>query len=152
MASVIYNKFRAGVMQGSYNLGSFPLYVALATNSYTPDIDNDTYVGNIISTAGQEASGVGYTSPGVALSTPTIAQDDTDDEGVLDAADILWTGVTFSSVLYAVIYGSSGLGIAADPLVCAIDLGTDPATGNFWAATAGTFQLTWNAEGILNLN
>ena len=147
MSDFIFNKFRAGVMQGSYNLGSFPLYVALATNSYTPDIDADAYKGDIT-----EVSGTGYLAGGVALSSPTVTQDNTDDEGVLDAADIFWTGVTISSVLYGVVYGSSGLGAGSDPLVCAVDLGTDPGTANFWAAVAGTFKITWNAEGILNLN
>jgi len=152
MADFIYNKFKTGAMQGSYNLGSFPLYVAIATNSYTPDIDNDAYLAHVIGTAGQEVSGVAYTSPGVALSNPAVTQDDTDDEGVLDADDILWAGATFGSALYAIVYGSSGLGTASDPLVMAMYLGTDSSTANYWAVTAGTFQVTWNAEGLLNLN
>lgn len=152
MANAIYNYFKQAVMQGSYNLGNLPVYVALATNSYVPDIDNDQYLAHVIGTAGQEVSGVAYTSPGVALSSPTVTKDTTDDEGVFDGADILWAAATFGSAAYAVLYGSSGLGTASDPLICAVDLGTDPATGNYWAVTAGTFQITWNAEGILNLN
>lgn len=152
MANAIYNYFKQAVMQGSFNMGAYPLYVTLATNSYTPNIDDHSYLAHIIGTANQEASGVGFTSPGVALSDPSVLKDDADDEGVLDASDILWAGVTLGSVAYAIVYGSSGLGTSSDPLVCAIDLGTDPSTANFWATVAGTFQLTWNAEGILNLN
>jgi len=151
MADFIYNYFRAAVMQGTYTLDNSILYCSLATNSYTPDIDNDTFIGHIIDTAGQEVAGVAYTYAGVILSNPSITQDDTDDEGVLDADDILWAGATFGSALYAVIWSSDG-GSLASPLICAIDLGTDPATANFWAVTAGTFQITWNAEGLLNLN
>lgn len=150
MADAIYNYFKSAVMQGTYKLDTNTLYCTLATNSYIPDVDNDTFIGHIIDTAGLQVSGVAYTSPGVVL-TVTVDQDNTDNEGVLNATDVSWTPATFGSAQYAVIWSSDG-GSLASPLICAVDLGTDSSTGNYWAATAGTFAITWNAEGILNLN
>jgi hypothetical protein len=152
MAHVVYNYFKKAVMQGSFNLDATPpIYVCLATNSYVPDPDNHVYRTAISSTAGNEVAGTSYTAGGVALSSPNVQQDDALNVGVLNATAILWTPATFSSCLYAVLYGSTAVGVAGDPLICAVDLGTDPATGNYWAAVAGTFQITWAATGILAL-
>ena len=142
MASVIYNKFKQGVMQASYNLGNFPVFVALLNNSYSPDIDADKYVGQFIGT--YEVSGAGYTAGGHALSSPIVTQDDTDDEGVFDANNWVIEASTVTA-RFAVLYGSSGLGADSDPLICCFDFGSDKITSN------GNFTLTWNVEGILNL-
>lgn len=142
MASLIYNKFKTGAMQGSYNLGSFPVYCMLVTDVYTADADH-AYRSEITN----EVTGIGYTSPGVALSSPTVTQDDTDDEGVFDdTANVTWGDNTTITARAAVLYGSSGLGAASDPLIAYIDFGADQTSSN------GGFDITWNAEGILNLN
>ena len=153
MANFIYNYFKKAVAVGSFNLGAttgtFPLRLKLliATNSYTPDIDTHAYRGSISGTL--EISGSGYTAGGIELSSPNVQQDDTGNQGVLYATNLSLTPITFTSGLYAVLYGSSGLGASSDPLVCALDLGTDPASGNFWAVTAGTFNINFPAAGIL---
>ena len=153
MANFIYNIFKKAVMQGSFNLGAttgtFPMRIKLliATNSYAPSIDNDLYRGVITGTL--EVSGAGYTAGGVEVSSPNVQVDNTGEQGVLYATNLVLTPITFTSGLYAVLYGSSGLGIASDPLICALDLGTDPASGNYWAVTAGTFNINFPAAGIL---
>ena len=54
--------------------------------------------------------------------------------------------VTFgTTVRAAVLFASSGLGSASDPLIAYVDFTTDQAV------TAGTFQITWAAAGILAL-
>lgn len=149
MAHAVFNYYKQAVMQGSLNLGaSPPIYVMLVNNSYTPDVDLHKYRSSVTA---NEVSGTGYTAGGVALSGPNVQQNDVTNEGVLNGTAILWTPATFSSCLYAVLYGSSGLGAASDPLICAVDLGTDPSTANYWAALAGTFKITWPATGILAL-
>ena len=153
MANFIYNNFKEGVMVGSFNMGAttgtFPLRLKMliATNSYSPSIDNDVFRSVISGTL--EISGSGYTAGGVELSSPNVQQDNTAEQGILYASNLVLTPITFSSGLYGVIYGSSGLGAASDPLVCALDLGTDPASGNYWALTAGTFNINFPAAGIL---
>ena len=155
MANFIYNYFKKAVMAGSFNMGAasgtFPmrLKMLIATNSYTPDIDAHLYRGVITGTL--EISGSGYTAGGVELSSPNLQTDNTGNQGILYATNLSITPITFSSGLYGVLYASSGLGIASDPLVCALDLGTDPASANFWAVTAGTFNINFPAAGILAL-
>lgn len=153
MANFVYNYFKRAVMAGSFNMGAttgtFPMRLKLliATNSYAPDIDADLYRGVITGTL--EISGSGYTAGGVELSSPNLQTDNTGNQGVLYATNLSITPITFSSGLYGVLYASSGLGIASDPLIAALDLGTDPASGNFWAVTAGTFNINFPAAGIL---
>lgn len=156
MANFVFNYGKKALMVGSFNLGGstavtfpIPLRMLIATNSYVPDIDTHVYRASITGTL--EISGAGYTAGGFFLSSPNVQQDDTGNQGILYATAMTLTPITFSSGLYAVIYGSSGLGIASDPLLCALDLGTDPASGNYWAVTAGTFTITPAATGILAL-
>ena len=49
MANAVFNYFKTAVMQGSYNLASFPIYCALVNNSYAAavDVDNHKYWGQI---------------------------------------------------------------------------------------------------------
>lgn len=139
MADAIYNKFKAGLLQGSYNLTSLPLYVALVTSSYTFDADHD-YV-SVIGTG--EVGGVGYSTGGLAVSSPNVEEDDTGDQGVLWGTNIVWDGGTFTARA-GILYGSSGLGFASDPLVAFYDFTEDKTV------TAGTFTLQFNAAGMLN--
>ena len=156
MANFVFNYGKKALMVGSFNLGGstavtfpIPLRMLLATNSFAPDIDAMSYRGSITGTL--EVSGSGYTAGGFFMSSPNIQQDNTLNQGILYATALFLSPITFTSALYAVVFGSSGLGIASDPLLCALDLGTDPASGNYWAITAGTFNITFAAAGILAL-
>ena len=143
MANLIYNYFKRAVLQGSYVIGdsiSPPIYVALLNNSYSPNIDTDIYVGQFLGT--YEVSSAGYVAGGVALSGPNAQQDDTENQGILYGTSILWPSVTLTA-RGAVLYGSSGVGFSSDPLIAYIDFGADKT------ASAGTFQINWNASGIL---
>lgn len=75
-------------------------------------------------------------------SKPTAA-DNTDDEGVLDAADTQWTTATIIAK-YACIYKDTG-NPATSPILCVIDFGVNKYS------SGGTFLITWAAEGIVNL-
>lgn len=144
MANFFYNNFREGCLNGSFNLTT-NIYVVLATNSYVPDIDNDVYRAALTGTELVSGTNAGI----VALSSPNVQQDNTGERGVLYGTAILWTPITASSIGYAVLFSSTASGAASDPLIMAVDLGTDSATGNFWSVTAGTFNVAWNASGIL---
>jgi len=145
MADLIYNKFKAGLLHGSYILdvgatGVLPIWVALLTSSYTPDPDH--VYADVIGTA--EVGGVGYGTGGLVLSSPNIEQDDTGEQGVLYATNMVWDSATFTA-RYAVLYGSTGAGFSADPLIACFDFAADKTV------TAGTFTIDWNAAGILNV-
>ena len=151
MANFIFNYFKKALSVGSF-VGvtpAPPIYALIATNSFAPDIDAHAYRSVISGTL--EISGAGYTVGGVAVSSPNWQQDNTGNQSILYGTSLSITPITFSSGLYAVLYGSSGLGAASDPLIAALDMGTDSVTGNYWAVTGGTFNINFPATGILAL-
>lgn len=139
MASGVYNQFKTEIMRGSINLASDTIKCALLNDTHsfsasavgwgTPD-DNELADGN------------GYSEDGETL-TVTVTQDDSDNEGVFDAADVEWTDATFSAY-HAVIYDFS-VSSPLKPLICSIDF------DGIQSVTAGTFTIQWAAEGIVNI-
>ena len=87
MSDLVYNKFKGGILQGSYALGvsTFPIYVALVNNSYSPNIDSDLYATTPLV---YQIVGTGYTAGGLALSSPHIVQDNTRDRGQIKGTEI----------------------------------------------------------------
>lgn len=141
MADVIYNNFKKNIMNGSIDLDTDTIKVALVTSSYTPNQDTDEFFDDVTN----EVSATGYTAGGQTLTTPAVTADTTDDEGVFDADDVSWTITGSLTARGAVIYKDTGTP-GTSPLICYIDFGGDEV------ATDGDFDITWNAEGILNLN
>jgi len=140
MDDVIYNSFKKKIMDGSIDLDTDTIKVALVTSSYTPDKDAHDFFDDVT----DEVSGTGYTAGGATLGSVTVTADNTDNEGVFDAADTSWSTATITARA-AVIYKSTGTA-STSPLICYIDFGADKVS------TAGTFTIAWNSEGILNLN
>lgn len=143
MASAVYNRFKYQQLGDTsvtpINLKTDTIKIALCTSSYTPDIDAHEFFDDITN----EVTGSGYTAGGATL-TVTTSKDETDNEGVFDAADVSWTIAGSFSARYAIIYKSTGTA-STSPLICYLDFGTDKNVDN------EVFQLTFNAEGILNL-
>ncbi len=141
MADLVYNSFKRDILNGSIDLDTDTIKVMLVTSTYTPDIDAHTKRSDITN----EVSGTGYTAGGNTLSTLSVTVDNTDNEGVFDAADTSWTSSTITA-RGAVLYKSRGGAATADELICYFDFVTDRSS------SGGTFQITWNSEGILNIN
>lgn len=140
MADVIYNSFKKKIMDGSIDLDTDTIKVALVTSSYTPDQDVHDFFDDITN----EVTGTGYSAGGAALANKVCSADNTDNEGVFDADDTSWTTATITA-RGAVIYKSTGTP-STSPLIAYIDFGADKVS------SGGTFLITWNSEGILNLN
>ncbi len=140
MADVIYNNFKKLIMNGSIDLDTDTIKVALVTSTYVPDQDLHTMFSDVTN----EVVGTGYTAGGNTLGTVTVTADNTDNEGVFDAADTSWTTSTITARA-AVIYKSTGVA-STSALIAYVDFLSDKIS------TAGTFTIAWNAEGILNLN
>jgi len=138
MASLIYNDFKESIMNGSIDLDTDTIKVALVTSSYTPDQDAHDFFDDVTN----EVSGTGYTAGGATLASKTVTQDNTNNRGVFDAADTSWTNTSIASIRGAVIYKSTGTA-STSRLIAYIDFATDYAVIN------GTFQITWHADGIL---
>lgn len=128
-------------MNGSIDLDTDDIKVMLVTSAYVPNIDTNTKRSDVTN----EVTGTGYTAGGQSLAGKTVTQDNTDDEGVFDANDVTWSASTITA-RGAVLYKSRGGAASADELVCYFDFVTD------FSSTAGNFTITWNAEGILDLN
>ena len=139
MASVVYNKAKQLILKGDIDFDS-PINVALVLSGYTPNIDTHDFFDDVTN----EVSGTCYTAGGATLGSVTVTADNTDNEGVFDAADTSWSTATITARA-AVIYKSTGTA-STSALIAYVDFGADKVS------TAGTFTIQWNSEGILNLN
>ena len=143
MASIVYNNYKARMLGlgTMVDLDGDTIKMAALSSSYTPSEDNDDFFDDV-STYEVASTGT-YSSGGPTLSV-TLTQDNTDNEGVFDAADVSFTGATMT-VRYLVIYKSTGTA-STSPLILCIDLGSN------YSSTLGTFSITFATEGILNIN
>ena len=137
MADTIYTSFKRDIMNGAIDLDTDTIKVMLVTSSYTVSAAHTKR-----SDITNEVSGTGYTAGGTAIGSPTVTNVSTN--GVFDGSDVSWTTSTITA-RGAVLYKSRGGASSADELVCYLDFGTDKVS------TAGTFTISWNASGILNL-
>jgi hypothetical protein len=127
-------------MDGSIDLDTDTIKVALVTSSYVPDQDAHDFFDDVTN----EVTGTGYTAGGASLANKAVTADNTDNEGVFDADDVTWSTSTITA-RGAVIYKSTGTA-STSPLIAYIDFGADKSS------SAGDFKIQWNSEGILNLN
>ena len=140
MASLTFNSFKKNIMNGTIDLDSDTIRVALVTDGYAPDQDAHEFFDDV----DNEVVGAGYTADGVEITGKTVTQDDTDNEGVFDGDDVEWAASTITARA-GVIYKDTGTD-ATSPLIRYHDFGEDKST------TGTTFKITWAAEGILNTN
>jgi hypothetical protein len=111
--------------------------VALLTG-HTPNQDVHDFFNDV---SGNQITGTGYTAGGATLGTKTATYDTASDQTRLDAADTTWTTSTLSAT-HAVVYKDTGTPTTS-ALMGLLDFGATVTT------TAGTFQITWDATGII---
>jgi hypothetical protein len=140
MANLIYNSFLRDIQNGSIDLDTDTIKLMLVTSGYTPNIDTHTKRSDVTN----EVVGVGYTAGGVTLAGKTVTQNNTDNTGVFDADNITIPTSTITARA-GVLYKSRGGASSADELIGYIDFGSDIVS------TAGDFNITFNAAGILTL-
>lgn len=144
MASLVYNAWKYRQLGDTsvtpINHKTDTIKLSLHSSSYTPNQDSHDFYDDVTNEVSASGS---YSSGGATLSV-TTSQDNTDDEGVFDATDVSFTSATITA-RYAVIYKSTGVS-STSPLICLIDFGSNQTS------TAGTFAITFAAEGILNLS
>ena len=138
MASItLYDSFYNTIQDGSIDLDTDVIKVALLTSSYTPSAAHDAY--DDVSSY-EVANGNGYTTGGATLGSKTIG---TVANGVFDAADVQWSASTITA-RYAAIYKYDETPGNAW-LIGYIDFGSDQSSDN------GSFTISWNASGILKI-
>lgn len=134
MASGIYNRFKANLMNKEVDLEADTIKVALLDNSHGFTATHNQWS----EVSANEITGSGYSSPGQDLAGKAVTQAATTK---WDATDAEWTSATFSAY-HAVIYDDT---LTNDDLICSIDFGGEKQV------TAGTFTIQWDAAGIITL-
>jgi len=134
VASGIYNKFKANLMNKIVDLEDDVIKVALFDNVHSFAAGNATYA----DVSANELPAVGaYATGGATLAGKEVVEAATTK---WDATNATWAAATFDAY-YAVIYDTS----AADNLICSIDF------GGIKSVTAGTFTIQWDAAGLITI-
>jgi len=130
----IYDAFKLDLMDGSVDLtsGGDAIKVALYDGTHVFDATHTIYtVTNEISGTGYSAGGETLTGQDVTVATNTAT---------FDATDVQWTASSFTAA-HAVIYDVTN----TNSLIASIDFGGDQTV------SSGTFEIQWNANGIISL-
>jgi len=113
----------------------------LLDNVHVTDIDADIFIDDV---SANEISGTNYSAGGATLSSVTVTQDNTNNKGVLDAADITFSNVTITDARFVAYYVDSGTP-GTSPIINIVDFGADESR------TAQDLTIQINAGGILDL-
>lgn len=134
MASGIYNRFKANLMNKEVDLEGDTIRVALLNNSHSFSATANTWS----DVSANEISGTGYTANGEALASKAVTQAATTK---FDAADLTWSSASFTAY-HAVIYDDT---LAGDDLIASIDF------GGAQTVTSANFTIQWHTDGIITL-
>lgn len=134
MASGIYNRFKANLMNKEVDLEADIIKVMLLDSNHSFNAAHNQK-SEIV---GNEISGAGYDAGGATLAGGEVTQAATTK---FDGTDVAWTSATFTA-RHAVIYDST---LANDDLIGSIDFGADKSV------SGGTFTIQWHVNGIITL-
>lgn len=140
-SATVYNAAKKKLMEGSFNLTSDTIKVALLQSGYTPNVDTHDFFDDLTN----EVSASGYTAGGVTVASPTITVDTTNDLAYFDAADTTWAAGATITARYAVVYKSTGTA-STSPLLFYIDFGVDRSV-----VSGETFYIQWPTTGLFKL-
>lgn len=135
MASGIYERFKANLMNKIVDLEADSIKVILLDNSHAFTATHNV-IGDV--DANELATAGGYTQKTKALANGAVTQAATTK---FDADDTAWTSATFSAY-HAVLYDDT---VGTDDLILSIDF------GGVQTVTGGTFTIQWDAAGIITL-
>jgi len=149
--SLIYNRAKKEIMDGTIDLLTATVKVMLVANTYTADPDHDFVdMGGASDPLDAELSGTGYAggwggAGRKTLSTKAITEDDANNRAEFDAADLTWAGINAGTIAAMILIIEGGANDTTSKLIAYIDGGL-PLTTN-----GGDVTIQWNAEGILQL-
>lgn len=136
MASGIYSRFKANLMNKVVDLEADSIYVTLYDNSHAFTATDTVYT-----TTNELATAGGYTrgnDASNALAGKAVTEGATTKWA---ASNKSWTSATFTAY-HAVIWTTAG----ANDLICSIDF------GGAKTVASGTFTIQWDAAGIITLS
>jgi hypothetical protein len=135
MASGIYNRFKANLMNKEVDLEADTIKVALLDTDHTFTATNTVW--SDISSNDLTTAGTGYTAGGATLSGKAVTEGATTK---WDAVDVQWTGSTFTAY-HAVVYDTT----VSNNLIASYDF------GGAQTVTSGTFTIQWSTDGLITL-
>lgn len=137
MASTIYNRFKANLMNKVVDLEADTIYVNLYDTNETGTVTDTDY-----STTNELADGVGNYNRGANADNLLAGKAVTEAATTKwDATDHVWTGMTISAYS-AIIWDDT----AGDDLICFVDFGGEQTV------TSGTFTIQWSTAGIVTMS
>lgn len=134
MASGIYNRFKANLMNKVVDLEADTIKVALLNNSHSFTATHNNW--SEVSANELAASG-NYSTGGATLADGAVTQGATTK---FDATDTAWSSASFTAY-HAVLYDTS----ASNDLICSFDF------GGAQTVSSGTFTIQWHTDGIITL-
>ena len=137
MASGIYNRFKANLMNKVVDLEGDSIYVCIYDNSHAFTATDHTYT-----TTNEFADGIGGYNRGANANNLLASKSVTEGATTKwDATDHAWGSSCSFTAYHAVIWNAT----ASNSLICSIDF------GGAKTVTAGTFTLKWHTDGIIAL-
>lgn len=151
---MIPNNTKLALFNGTINLGSDTIRVALYNNNiaFTPDPDTHQYVADVLDgVTAEEFSDTNYTRQ--TIDTPLTRRDDAVDQAQYDGGDVTWTSLGGTQTIQgAVIYrqvGADDSTPADDEIIRIIDDTDDPELPK--PTNGSDITLAWDASGILTM-
>lgn len=143
MSSLLTNKGRALILNGSVDMLTDTIKVMLLGTGVTPSVD-DNFVSDVVS--GELSGGTGYTggfggSGRKTLASKTVTEDDTNDVARFDAADVTYTAINSGTVAHAAII-KEVTNNGDSPVIGYVLINPNVATNG------GDLVLQWAALGI----
>ena len=144
MASFWYNNAAEQIALGNLDMDTHDIRVLLCMTNTTADTERDKAFISLFTTL-DEYDGAAYVRK--ALAAEAVAQDDVNNRAEFDATDVTWTalGAGTRNCQGMIIFRFVTVDADSVPIAW-IDTGGFPFAGN-----GGDVTITWNAEGILQL-
>jgi hypothetical protein len=136
----LFNSFRQYVADGTIDLDSGDVYMALVTSAYTKNLGHTIWS----QVSGYEvASGTGYTTNGANVVGNDVTYSGT--TATFDANDLTFSALT-KTFRFGVLYINATVNGTIKPLIAIALFDSTPAD----VTVSGVdFTITWNASGII---
>jgi len=137
----VYNKFKDGLLNGTYALADDTLKVILVNSDYSFAADGTAGYANVDSF---EITSTGYNAGGCTLAAGAVSQNDTDDTASFDGTDLTWASLGTDTISGAILYDDTVTATSddvADPLLVYWEIATN--------ANGGNYTLQWNNSGLV---
>jgi len=145
----LYSIFRKYIMDGTLDLDTNTIKLALVTSDYVFDASH-AVLADVLSSPSPEVVAVaspdnGYTAGGKELTGCAVTKIDSPSAGKFDANDVTWIALT-ATFRYGILHAVGTLNGIVNPLIGCILYDTEPAD----IVVAGVDWTTrWNASGII---